>query len=153
MVDLQGVFVRTTAGLEEIRTRAHGLTPVQRNLLILLDGKSALASFAPALGCAVERMPELAETLFRGGLIAAAGPQPAAAALTGETVSAHALGRLAEAVFGTHAGPIVRKLEKAGGSKAELLAAAEGAAKLAKLTIDETKAREFLAEVRKLISG
>ena len=58
---------------------------------------------------------------------------------------------LAERVFDKHAGPVVLKLEKAATSGADLLTAAESAAKLAKLTIDESKARDFLAEARRLM--
>ncbi|MCF8184209.1 MAG: hypothetical protein K9J43_04455, partial [Polynucleobacter sp.] len=60
---------------------------------------------------------------------------------------------LAERVFEKHAGPVVLKLEKAAASGADLLTAAESAAKLAKLTIDESKARDFLAEARRLMSA
>ncbi|MCB1890850.1 MAG: hypothetical protein KDF48_01425, partial [Rhodocyclaceae bacterium] len=68
-----------------------------------------------------------------------------------EAVSAQALITLAEGFFGGRADPVVRKLEKAGESPAELLQAVESAAKLAKLTIDEPKAAQFLIEARKLI--
>ena len=152
MADLQAAYVRTAAGLEEIRARAHLLTAPQRNLLIVLDGKSTLDSFAKIVGCAAEQMGEVVEPLVRLGLIAVAGGGGTAAPAH-PPASVQALVLLAERIFGAGADPIKRKLEKAGNSPAELLSAAEGAAKLAKLTIDESKAQAFLVEARQLISG
>lgn len=150
MVDLQAAYARTAAGLAEIKGRELHLTREQRNLLIVIDGKSALATFAHIVGCTPEHMEQVATPLIRNGLIALAGDAPVA----GRTQPAEVgltLIALAGQVFGSHAGPIVRKLEKAGASPAEQLAAAEGAAKLAKLTINEHQADVFLAEARKLI--
>lgn len=152
MVDLQAVYIRTAAGLKEIRARAQQLTREQRNLLIVVDGKSALGSFAGIVGCAPQAMARVAEPLIRLGLIAV----PGAAAVAAEPPSAatmQALIALAEQIFGSHAAPVVRKLETAGDSPADLLASVEAAAKLAKLTIDETQAATFLAEARKRVVG
>ena len=160
MADLQAVYARTEAGLQEIRARAFDLTRHQRNLLIVIDGKSALDSFARIADCPPERMGEVVDPLIEHGLIAAVGSASAPPAVPGEApshvqagASSQALIELAEQVFGSHAGAVVRKLEKAGDSGAELLAAVESAAKLAKLTIDENKARLFLDQARKLIEG
>lgn len=161
MADLQAVYARTQAGLQEIKARALHLTREQRNLLIVIDGKSALGSFAKISGCVPEQMGEVVAPLVRHGLIAAVGSAPSPPAAPGAPTtgqmqagaSAQALIALAEQVFGAHAGPVVRKLEKAGSSAAELRAAAGSGAKLAKLTIDENKARLFLAEALKLIEG
>lgn len=151
MADLHGVYVRTAAGLEEIRARAHNLTRPQRNLLIVLDGRHALGTLAASIGSAAEHLAESAEALLKAGLIARAGGAPQDAGEQAEAVSAQALITLAEGFFGGRADPVVRKLEKAGESPAELLQAVESAAKLAKLTIDEPKAAQFLIEARKLI--
>ena len=163
MADLQAVFARTEAGVAEIKARAFELTRGQRNLLIVIDGKSALGSFAKMAGCAPEQMGEVLAPLIEHGLIApvAGGSNPAFAqglpsgggSLPSGSSATQALIALAERVFEKHAGPVVLKLEKAGASGGDLLAAAESAAKLAKLTIDESKANDFLVEARRLISA
>ncbi|MDZ4254901.1 MAG: hypothetical protein U1A72_20210 [Sulfuritalea sp.] len=163
MADLQGVYARTEAGAAEIKARALELTRAQRNLLIVIDGKSAIGSFAKIAGCAPEQMGEVLQPLIEHGLVApiaggsnrvsvrdqAAGGVPLPSGFS----RAQALVALAERVFDKRAGPVVLKLEKAADSGGDLLAAAESAAKLAKLTIDEVKAQDFLAEARRLISA
>jgi len=164
MADLQAVYARTEAGAQEIKARALDLTRGQRNLLIVIDGKSALSSFAKMVGCAPEQMGDVLVPLIEHGLIAAvagaANPALAQGGLPGGSgpmpsgsSTAQALIALAERVFEKRAGAVVGKLEKAAASGADLLAAAESAAKLAKLTIDEAKAQDFLAEARRLISA
>lgn len=163
MADLQGVYARTEAGVAEIKARALDLTRGQRNLLIVIDGKGPVASFAKIAGCAPEQMLEVLRPLIEHGLVApvtgganqvrvedrsgAGGPLPSGAS------PAQALIALAERIFDKRAGPVVLKLGKAAESGGDLLAAAESAAKLAKLTIDEAKARDFLDEARRLISA
>ena len=140
------IYVKTPAGLEEFRARALQLTRPQRNLLILIDGRSALGAFAKSMGCPLVELCGQADALSQLGLIAPAeaGAQPAA--------SRQALVALAERIFGPRAGPLKLKLEKAAGDDPEqLLEAATVAAKLAKLTIDERKAEEFLREARRQI--
>jgi hypothetical protein len=152
MADLQDVYARTEAGAGEIKARALDLTRGQRNLLIVIDGKSALGSFAKMVGCAPEQMADIFVPLIEHGLIAPVAPGGGARLPSGSS-AAQALVALAERVFEKHAGPVVLKLEKAAASGTDLLAAAESAAKLAKLTIDESKARDFLDEARRLISA
>jgi hypothetical protein len=81
---------------------------------------------------------------------------PAAAPAAGAVPDVETLRRrivdIAVAVFGAQlAQPVVARLDKAHASTGELVAAVEGAAKLAKLTIDEEKARGFLAEARRAL--
>ena len=47
------VLTKTVRGREEIETRAHGLTAMQRRLLILVDGRRTVATIANELGRAV----------------------------------------------------------------------------------------------------
>lgn len=44
------VLVKTVRGREEIATRAHALTAMQRRLLILVDGRKSVAEMAEMLG-------------------------------------------------------------------------------------------------------
>jgi len=152
MADLRAAYVKTPAGLEEIRAHARQLTRQQRNLLILVDGRSELGTFTRSIGCAPQELCEHAGALVQQGLIALAdgqveAPQQAAA-------SSQSLLALAQQIFGAKAGPVVHKLEKSTGDAPEqLMEAATAAAKLAKLTIDEQKAQQFLAEARRLLGG
>jgi len=47
------VLSKTGRGREEIETRAHGLTALQRRLLILIDGQRTVAAITQELGRAV----------------------------------------------------------------------------------------------------
>lgn len=144
------IYVKTPAGLEEFRARALQLTRPQRNLLILIDGRSALGAFAKSMGCPLVELCGQADALSQLGLIAPAEGQAEAEAQP--AASRQALVALAERIFGPRAGPLKLKLEKAAGDDPEqLLEAATVAAKLAKLTIDERKAEEFLREARRQI--
>ncbi|MFN3628748.1 MAG: hypothetical protein ACK4XK_01620 [Casimicrobiaceae bacterium] len=94
-------YQKTTAGLNEIQSRQLGLRAELRRLLIMVDGKSPLAKFAPAFPTA--DVEALARELAALGLIAdaqaqgatsgvaaaAPAPAPAASAPTG-TVTGHA---------------------------------------------------------------
>lgn len=44
------VLVKTVRGREEIATRAHVLSAMQRRLLILVDGRKSVAAIAESLG-------------------------------------------------------------------------------------------------------
>lgn len=153
MVDITTCYVRTPAGLEEIKARSRQLSREQRNLLILLDGRSPLHSYAGAVGAKADQLDALAEPLLRLGLMAPAGGSVVASAAEAGVPLRQAMVAIAERVFGAQAGAVLRKLEHAGATDADLFAAAESAAKLAKLTIDETRAAEFLVEIRKLKAG
>ena len=163
MADLQEVYARTEAGVAEIKARAFDLARGQRNLLIVIDGKSAIGSFAKMAGCAPEQMGEVLAPLIEHGLMApvaggsnralAQGLPGGSGSLPSGSSVVQALIALAERLFEKRAGPVVLKLEKAAISGADLLAAVESAAKLAKLTIDESKAADFLVEARRLISA
>jgi len=45
------VLVKTPRGREEIRTRAHPLSALQRRLLILADGERTIEEMTDQLGC------------------------------------------------------------------------------------------------------
>lgn len=48
-MDTNAVLLKTPRGREEIRTRAHGLPPIARRLLIIADGRRTVAELAAAL--------------------------------------------------------------------------------------------------------
>lgn len=153
MPDLDAVYAKTSAGLEEVRNRALALTRTQRTLLILIDGRRRLAALIAALGASGEDPLAAANALLGHALIEPAAEAGAAAHAGGVPQEPRAvLIAAANDAFGPRATAVVRKLEGAGGSTAELLAAAEAAAKLAKLTIDERQAAAFLAVARRVLS-
>jgi hypothetical protein len=71
-------YQKTTAGLNEIQSRQLGLRAELRRLLIMVDGKSPIAKFAPAFPAA--DVEALARELAALGLIADPQAQPPAAA-------------------------------------------------------------------------
>lgn len=48
-MDTDAVLLKTPRGREEIRTRAYGLSPIARRLLIIADGRRTVAELAAAL--------------------------------------------------------------------------------------------------------
>lgn len=162
MADLSLHYRKTAAGAGELAAKKLGLTREQRNLLIVADGRHSLSVYCQAVGCDPGKLSTLADELLGLGLIESgmASPAPAVAPPATPTmpslVDMEALrGRmvdLAVATFGAQlAKPVVSRLDKAHASMGELVAAVEGAAKLAKLTIDEGKALSFLAEARRAL--
>lgn len=154
MADINLPYRKTPAGTQELASRALGLSREQRNLLIVTDGRNALASYCKAVGCDAEKITALANELLQMGLIepagfarmvggtaqgtdAAAPPLVAVADLRQQVVA------LAVGMFGDQAKGMVHKIEGSGDSAAELVAAISAATKLAKLTIDEAKSKAF----------
>jgi len=70
---------KTDSGLQELRTRAGGLPPRLRSLLIMIDGRRTLAQVQAAAG-QIGAPPDAVEQLLQRGLVAVrplgAAPQP-----------------------------------------------------------------------------
>ncbi len=84
MVDRNLLYRKTQKGAEAIATRQHGLSPKQRSLLILVDGKRSVDDLA-RLGAAQGDAVQVLEALLAAGCIeatagAVAASEPAAAA-------------------------------------------------------------------------
>jgi hypothetical protein len=158
MADLSVTYRKTPAGVAELAGRQANLTREQRNLLIVADGRHALGIYAKVVGAESGHLASVAESLLTLGLIEPVGgvvPAPRELPPSAEPREAdalHQLMALAESVFGDQAGPVLRKLEKAGSSPGELVSAVEGSAKLAKLTIDDRQAGRFLDEAKQLLA-
>jgi hypothetical protein len=82
------VYHKSAKGSEAIATRQHGLSPKQRSILILIDGKRGfdeLAKLSSALGDTEQLLGQLLEQGFvepvaaSAGAAAAAAPSPSAA--------------------------------------------------------------------------
>ncbi len=50
-MDTSTILLKSPRGHEEIRTRAHGLAPLARRLLIMADGRHTVMDLAAELGC------------------------------------------------------------------------------------------------------
>lgn len=150
MIDLDAVYARTRAGLNEIRTRSLALTAEQRNLLIISDGREPLSSLARMFGMNAAQMAKVVEPLVEQGLLVPFAPATRARAGSPEEAAAR-LTELARELFGARASAIVQKIERGKGSWSELGAAVESSAKLARLTIDETRAAEFLRRSHEVV--
>lgn len=162
MADLSLHYRKTAAGGEELAAKRLGLSREQRNLLIVADGRHSLAVYCQAVGCEPGKLSALADELLALGLIESGSVAPASAVPTAASpanapvadveVLRQRVIDIAIAVFGVQlAQPVVARLNKAHASTGELVAAVEGAAKLAKLTIDEERASGFLAEARQVL--
>jgi hypothetical protein len=180
MANLDLRYRKTAAGADELLSRQLGLSREQRNLLIVADGRHALSVYCQAVGCDPAKLSALADHLIGLRLIEAFGasraaqsvvaadsatpaPEPAVKPAQAETalmpvttdapeILRQRLSELAATIFGAQAAtPVIARLGKAQASVAELVAAVEGAAKLAKLTIDEAKAQSFLSEARRML--
>ena len=162
MADLSLVYRKTAHGILELTAKAQGLNREQRNLLFVADGRRALSALCSVGGCDPHRWSALADDLLALGLIEPVVPVAGSAHVGDEVAEAGdarpdpaalraRLADLAQSVFGADAGPLLERIEKAEGTHAGLIAAAERAATLAKLTIDERRAGAFLDEVHRLL--
>jgi len=59
---------------------------------------------------------------------------------------------MAESILGDKAGKVARKIEDAGHSREDLVAAVDSSYKLIRLTIDEDRAEEFRASAKKIFA-
>lgn len=159
-MDTTLILVKTSKGIEEIKSRSFGLPQNLRALLIMADGATSLSGLLSRTG----QLPQAEESidwLMREGFVETVGakrPSPAvsaAAAVAAASMSAAgpATGQLSpkqmliamsRELLGPDAPKVVQRLEEAPDSPAELGAAIERCSKFIKLTIDEKKANQFM---------
>jgi hypothetical protein len=162
VADINLPYRKTPAGVQELASRALGLTREQRNLLIVTDGRTALTSFCRAVGCDEAKLTALANDLLQMGLIEPAGLGRLVGGTAGGTDANAApiadvadlrrqVIELATRMFGGQAKGMTQKIEAAGASPIDLVAAITAASKLAKLTIDEQKSHAFASEAKKIL--
>lgn len=152
-------YRKTPAGSEAIATRAAGLTPRQRSLLILVDGKRTTTELA-ALTSASGDSQELLQGLLEHGFIEAvaqreaaparAAPRPAAAAAGIPLPQARSLAvrRLTD-LLGPSASDLCIKLESTR-SVDEFRAALRRVEGILREVVGATRASQFIAEVENL---
>lgn len=163
MADLSLAYRKTPAGVRELAAKALGLSREQRNLLILADGRHSLSDWCKAGSYDPDRLGALADGLLELDLIEPgshrpmdAGRSAGVAEPTADSDPAALRARLLDlvgSIFGTEGKPMQARIERAEATRGELMAAAERAAVLAKLTIDEERAGIFMNEVRKILGA
>lgn len=153
-MDSQVILARTPKGAEALARQDHDLPRTLRHALILVDGRSTVAKLEQR-GAIIPDFPAALRELVARGLVAPTGhggpPTAPGGAGNGQKIL-NALVATAESVLGDKAGKVVKKLEEAGHSPEEYLAAVEGCYKLIRLTIDEGRAEEFRAAAKDIIS-
>ncbi|MFO1362377.1 MAG: hypothetical protein U1F45_07850 [Burkholderiales bacterium] len=158
-MDRSAVLAKTAKGLEEVKSRAHGLPQKQRTILIMVDGVASVGDIVAKFG----GIPEIAaalDALVRGGFVevrragsgstapSAAAPPPAIAVAgppTAPQSRAEALSVLTRFLH-DHLGPdadlVTGALEKAR-TPAEFTAAAERCAGMLAAVRGAQKAQVF----------
>lgn len=157
-MDRNAVLAKTSKGLEEIKSRAHGLAQKLRTMLIMVDGVATVDDIVAKFG----GVPEIAaalDTLARDGFVEVkgfkGGAAPAAAATAPEPASAgpvtlpHARGealsiltRFLHDNLGPDADLVTGRLEKAK-TQAEFTAAVENCAEMLGAMRGQQKAQLF----------
>lgn len=78
MLDKESIYRKTSRGTEALAVRQGGLTPRQRSLLILIDGRRNGQELA-TLGAACGNVDELMQALLSEGYVEVSTPAPAPA--------------------------------------------------------------------------
>jgi len=153
-MDTTLILVKTSKGVEEIKSRSHGLSQTLRALLIMADGATSLSSLLSRNA----QMPKAEESiawLVREGFVetvpgsskrsaAAAAAGSSAGPITGQLTPKQMLVAMTRDLLGPDASKVIQRLDEAPDSPVELAAAVERCHKFIKLTIDEKKAEQFL---------
>lgn len=158
-MDRNAVLAKTAKGLDEVKSRAHGLPQKQRTILIMVDGVATVDEILAKFG----GIPEIAaalEALARDGFVeakgargapAAAGPgaSPAPAASAGPATQPQSRGEALSALtrflhdnLGPDADLVTGSLEKAR-TAVEFAAAAERCAEMLGAVRGKQKAQVF----------
>jgi hypothetical protein len=141
------VFTKTPQGLEELESRALGLGPMTRRLLIQVDGRRTVDQLIHDNAGSMDVSAEL-ERLRSRGLIAEpgqAGPKPETPPPgTGESMREALIAMCATVLGDQHATRIATKLEGIPANDAEQLGqVVDSCVRLIRLTIDEDKGEMF----------
>ncbi|HEX5629332.1 MAG TPA: hypothetical protein VFX72_07150 [Usitatibacteraceae bacterium] len=153
-MDSQVVLARTPQGAEALARQDHDLPRALRHALILVDGRSTVEKLEHR-GSMIPDFPAALRELLARGLVVPVGhggpPTGPGGAANGRNL-VNSLVATAQTILGDKAGKVVKKIEEAGHTREELLAAVEGCYKLIRLTIDEARAEEFRAAAKDVIA-
>ncbi len=147
------ILVKTSKGVEEIKSRSFGLSQNLRALLIMADGATSLSGLLGRTNQSQQAEEGIA-WLVREGFVesvpgkrpatAAAATAPAAGPAGGPLTPKQMLIAMSRELLGPDASQVIKRLEEAPDSLPELGAAVERCHKFIKLTIDEKKADQFI---------
>jgi hypothetical protein len=93
VIQKNAVYHKSAKGSEAIATRQHGLSPKQRSILILIDGRRGfdeLVKLSSTLGDTEQLLGQLLEQGFVEPVAASAAPAAPAPSATGKTTTAPA---------------------------------------------------------------
>ena len=152
---LDWIFEKTPKGRDELATRAHGLLPGQRNLLILADGHRPVSELIKAGTDSQRCMQALRQLVDDGYLVLTAGASAASVASSPTPQGAagpHAmLIALIEEQFGAQAPRLVQKIEQHPDTVEGRAAAVQACVKFIRLFIDEKQAAAFAQRAQELL--
>ena len=147
------ILVKTSKGVEEIKSRSSGLSQNLRALLIMADGATSLSGLLGRTN-QKQQAEEGIAWLVREGFIESVPGKRAPAAAPSATAAAgpdsglltpkQMLIAMSRELLGPDAPKVIQRLQEAPESPAELGAAIERCHKFIKLTIDEKKADQFI---------
>lgn len=154
-MDTSLILVKTSKGVEEIKSRAHGLPQTLRALLIMADGSISMSGLMSRTA-AIPQAEESIEWLVREGFVesvpAANRRSAAAGPATGQLTPRQMLIAMSRELLGPDASKVIQRLEEAPDALPELGAAVERCHKFIKLTIDEKKAEQFMKTGQALLA-
>jgi len=153
-MDSHVILAKTPQGAEALAKQDHDLPRTLRHALILVDGRSTVAKLEQRGAMIPDFTGALRELIARGLVIPVGhgGPPTTPGGAGNGRSLVNGLVAVAESVLGDKAGKVVKKIEEAGHTREELLAAVEGCYKLIRLTIDEARAEEFRAAAKALVA-
>ena len=160
-MDRNAVLAKTAKGLEEVKSRAHGLAHKLRTMLIMVDGVATVGEILAKFG-GVPEIGAALDTLARDGFVevkglkggaatapAATAPAPASPAAAGPATVPHTRGEALSALtrflhdnLGPDADLVTGRLEKAK-TQAEFAAAVERCADMLGAMRGQQKAQLF----------
>jgi hypothetical protein len=153
-MDSHVILAKTPQGAEALARQDHDLPRTLRHALILVDGRSTVEKLEHRGAMIPDFAGALRELLARGLVmpVGHGGPPTGPGGAANGRNLLNALVATAEGILGDKAGKVVKKIEEAGHTREELLAAVEGCYKLIRLTIDEARAEEFRAAAKDIIA-
>lgn len=137
------VFKKSDKGEEEIRTRKYGISQNLRQVLIFVDGETAVSKILEKTA-GLPHVDRSLEELERQGFIEA-DRTATVAAVKDELIA------MTRQMLGADAEKVVAKITDAQETKQDLEAAIAGCKKLVRLTIDEKKAEELINKCSELL--
>ena len=141
---------KTDAGEQALQQRTGDLSRHQRNVLILVDGRSDVATLR-SKAAGIDGLDEALDELQRLGFVATGEEGGGAAAPDDVAGVKKRLIATAREVLGKDAEKVVKKLEAAPDSREGILEVTRNCKKVVTLIIDEKKAEELTERCREIL--